>query len=158
MQRGCANSSLKLPGVRRILHNETAEKRQKNRFILINALQSRHPDECSCPLAEAAEGGGVIDRVQFHHERAYRKLAGTVHLAAVVGQQEVVQDCECKAGLLALVWYVAMVPQHTGPVPYQGVVTTISAVFGAVITLVSCPDHTPRGERRSGERSRISWA
>ena len=24
--------------------------------------------------------------------------------------------------------------------------------------LVSCPDHTPRGERRSGERSRISWA
>ena len=25
-------------------------------------------------------------------------------------------------------------------------------------SLVSCPDHTPRGERRSGERSRISWA
>ena len=26
------------------------------------------------------------------------------------------------------------------------------------LLLVSCPDHTPRGERRSGERSRISWA
>ena len=32
------------------------------------------------------------------------------------------------------------------------------ALFPGLLTLVSCPDPPPRGERRSSEQGRISWA
>ena len=70
---------------------------------LISAHQDGYPQNSDW-MAEAAEGGGSTLCVQLHHEWTYRKSSGIVDPATPPHQQRVVQNPECKASLLALVW------------------------------------------------------
>ena len=70
---------------------------------LISAHQDGYPQNSDW-MAEAAEGGGSTLCVQLHHEWTYRKSSGIVDPATSPYQQRVVQNPECKASLLALVW------------------------------------------------------
>ena len=55
-------------------------------------------------MAEEAESGRSVPRVQFHSQRAHRQRDGAGHVAAVLRQQEVVQDHQRQDRLPALVW------------------------------------------------------